>query len=315
MRHLEARPPARVWVAAAVPHALDLGHLDEHRALGDDELDGVAAEQRAAGRGLRDHVALGDGVAVLLGGAVDLEAELPQCLAWRASASLPVQSGTLIGSRALADHEVDRGAALAARCRASGRLPSTTPLATRLGEAVRRVAVARGAASCERGLRGVEAHAAQRGHLVPLGALRRARRSRCRRAGRCSPPPGSVLTTEPAGDGLGVGPAADPERQPGGLDLGPRRCGRGQVDDAGGVDVAARRRTTSRRRPRRRRAAARAPAASARAGSGGERRRTGPDAGAGRAGGRGARRQRGVRSAEARAVSSVRPPRRGLRRR
>src|SRR6478609_10281514 len=56
----------------------DVGHGDQHRALGHDELDGVTPERGAVARALADHLALGDGVAVLLLGGIDLQPQAAQ---------------------------------------------------------------------------------------------------------------------------------------------------------------------------------------------------------------------------------------------
>ena len=162
-------------------------------------------------RVLRDHVALGDRVAVLLVVLSTVEARASSAAAVAASASLPVV-GDLDRPGALADHEVDRGAALAARCPASGRRRARRPWRpSRSSGRSRRRRSGRPAASAA--CAASRLMPAQRGHLVPLRAARRGRGRPCRRGATFSPPRGVGADHRAGRDGLGVGAAADPERQ------------------------------------------------------------------------------------------------------
>src|SRR5680860_390681 len=58
--------------------AENIGDLHELRALGDDQGDPVPLEERAGCRGLADHRSLGDGVAPVLFGGIDLELRVAQ---------------------------------------------------------------------------------------------------------------------------------------------------------------------------------------------------------------------------------------------
>ena len=183
----------------STPMPLDLGHLDQHRALGDDELDRVALEQRAAARGPGRSRRPRRPCRCTPRCAVDLEAALLQRPAGARRRPCRSSRATLTGCGPLL---TTRSTAAPRRswCRPWGRLAITMPLATVSEYAVRR----------RRRRSGWRPGRASCAWSSVMPAQRRARRSRSgpsethRRSTvppsrTVAPPPGSVLITEPAG--------------------------------------------------------------------------------------------------------------------